>query len=145
MKGPSAVETSNSMLSSAGRSPASWPPSACIHWTYSGRVIRTRLALRAYDINTYKNVTQEIFKHETIKGFYKGMKPNLAGILIYKGSSFFIYENLLTSIKQRQLLTKSFAQQFAASAIAATAGQFLTYPFDVIKRKYMVIKDREQQ
>lgn len=103
------------------------------------------MALRAYDINTYKNVILEIFKHETIKGFYKGMKPNLAGILIYKGSSFFLYENLLASIKQRKLLTKSFAQQFVASAIAATAGQFLTYPFDVIKRKYMVIKDREKQ
>jgi len=108
-------------------------------------VIRTRLALRAYDLNTYKTVVSEIFKHETIKGFYRGMKPNLAGILIYKGSSFFLYENLLASIKEKNLFSKSFAQQFAASAIAATAGQFLTYPFDVIKRKYMVIKDREKQ
>ena len=77
--------------------------------------------------------------------FFKGLQSNVAGIIIYKGSSFFIYENMLAALKRDGRVTSSTSQQFLASGTAAIAGQFVTYPLDVIKRKYMVIKDRQKQ
>lgn len=60
---------------------------------------------------------------------------HLIGAVIYKGYGFFFYENTKNNImnfkyiKNRQLLI------FLSGSLAGVLAQFISYPFDVMKKK----------
>lgn len=108
-------------------------------------LLRTRMALRANDLSAYRTLVTELVRNEGFAGFFKGLGPNLSGMFIYKGISFFFYENLSSYIIQNRWISRSHFREFVAAALAAIWGQTLTYPFDVIKRRYMVLRDRQHQ
>lgn len=108
-------------------------------------LLRTRMALRINDLNIYKTMITNIYYQEGLKAFFRGLKPNIFGIFLYKGISFYFYENLVKKFKETNFLTKSHSQQFWAAGLASISAQIMTYPFDVIKRRYMVINDHEKK
>jgi len=103
------------------------------------------MALRINDLAAYRTLILSLIRHEGLAGFLKGLGPNVLGIFIYKGNSFFLYENLNRHIMQSKWIGKSYLREFASAAVAAISAQALTYPFDVIKRRYMVLRDRRHQ
>ena len=108
-------------------------------------LLRTRMALRINDFNVYKTLILEIYKNEGMKYFFRGLYPNLMGIFLYKGISFYFFENLLSHFTNTGIIQKSHFLQFVSAAIASLSAQIITYPFDVLKRRYMVIHDRINQ
>lgn len=108
-------------------------------------LLRTRMALRVNDFNIYKTLIKSIYVNEGFLAFFKGIQPNLFGVFLYKGISFFFYENILRLIGENNWIRKSHTRQFTAGAIASITAQIMTYPFDVLKRRYMVVKDRNYQ
>lgn len=103
------------------------------------------MALRANDFAGYRTVILEVFKNEGAQGLWKGLGPNVVGIFIYKGVSFLYYENLKVWIEQANWLGKSHFIEFVAAGIASITAQSMTYPFDVIKRRYMVQRERKHK
>jgi solute carrier family 25 phosphate transporter 23/24/25/41 len=75
--------------------------------------------------------------------FYRGFIPSSIGIFSYIGFNYAIYEFLrpmmiLYDTKSSQLGHPSFPGQVLCSATAALASQFLSYPFDLMRRRLQV-------
>lgn len=103
------------------------------------------MALRVNDFTAYRTLLSNLLQNEGIPGLFKGLGPNISGIFIYKGVSFFFYEHLKDWIHVTQYVAQSHFKEFVSAGIASISAQTLTYPFDVLKRRYMVQKDRQHQ
>ena len=108
-------------------------------------LIRTRMALRTNDLTYYTKMIRDIIRTEGFSAFFKGLQANMIGMFIYKGISFFYFENLLQAFKESQLIQYSGMQQGISAGLASLFAQFITYPFDILKRRYMVLMDNEKQ
>jgi hypothetical protein len=68
-------------------------------------------------------------------GFYRGYGAAACGILIYHGSSFFIFTKLKEKVKSN--FPNSYSKwyvDFALGGISAI-GQLIAYPFDVLRKR----------
>lgn len=112
--------------------PGSLAGATSVIFTYPFEVARTRLALQTHT-KYYLGIThafQTLFREEGIKGLFKGLVPTLQGIVIYSGVSFCIY------FSSKEILGhNSIGQHFMFGAVAGIIGQFVSYPFDVVRKR----------
>ena len=78
-------------------------------------------------------------KTEQVRGFYKGLPAGIIGVMLYKGTAFLCIEHFIARLESNTVLQSSWSRHALSSAIAATFAQLLSYPFDVIKRRSMVL------
>jgi solute carrier family 25 protein 42 len=112
--------------------------SSAVCVTYPLETLRARLAV---DIGGHKyrkgyiNAVRTITESSGVLSLYSGLKPTLAGIIPYAGTSFAVYETLKTD-------EMSFGKRFATGAIAGIVAQATTYPLDVVRRRMQVDPER---
>lgn len=83
-----------------------------------------------------------VFKLDGVKTMYNGLLPNILGVLAYKGFGFFTFEHM--KALQKNTHTPMYMDSFIAASIAGFAGQFVSYPMEIVKRKYMVISKKDK-
>lgn len=65
--------------------------------------------------------------------------------MIYKGYGFFFFENTKARIMNNQLITNRSALIFLSASIAGLMAQLISYPFDVLKKKFQATQENEKQ
>jgi len=112
-------------------------------------VVKTRLCLQ-YSITTEKMIDKskhytgmldafkKIFKHEGVKGFYKGFTPGLFGVS-HGAVQFMAYEELKTSYNQHRRLPidakLSSGEYLMFAAISKFFAAVTTYPYQVVRAR----------
>lgn len=123
--------------------------------TYPLDIVRTRLSIQTASITNlaehYRelgtkppgviSVMRQIYQTEGgLVGLYRGIVPTTMGVAPYVGLNFAVYESA------RELFTPSTASapgvlgKLAAGAIAGAVAQTVTYPFDVLRRRFQVVE-----
>ncbi len=89
---------------------------------------------------TYKgnnDALKKVLMKEGFLGFYNGYGAAAIGILIYHGCSFFIFTKQKERIKkQNRAVANKWYVDLSLGALSS-AGQFVAYPFDVLRRRMM--------
>lgn len=100
------------------------------------------MATRAYDYTKAHQMMYRVFKVDGIRTMYNGLLPSMIGVLVYKGFGFYMFENLRSL--QKVINMPKYLDSFFAAGAAGFIGQLISYPADVVKRKYMVmgLKDK---
>lgn len=109
---------------------------------YPLEFVRTRMATRTYDHTKASTMVTNLVKKDGLRTVYNGLLPNVAGVLLYKGFGFYTFENL--KVLQQSLHMPKFLDSFIAASIAGLAGQILSYPAEIVKRKYMVVAQKDK-
>jgi hypothetical protein len=67
------------------------------------------------------------------------------GAVIYKGYGFFFYENIKSHFLDNSIIKNRPILLFISGSMAGVFAQFLSYPFDVIKKKLQATQDNKTQ
>ncbi|KAF7559224.1 hypothetical protein G7046_g4946 [Stylonectria norvegica] len=114
-------------------------------FVYSLDYARTRLANDAKNaksggdrqFNGLVDVYRKTLASDGIAGLYRGFMPSVAGIIVYRGLYFGMYDSLKPVV-----LTGSLANNFFASFIlgwvVTTGAGIASYPLDTIRRRMMM-------
>ncbi|KAG6622156.1 Mitochondrial Carrier (MC) Family [Phytophthora cinnamomi] len=110
-------------------------------------VVRGRLTVQQY-YNANRPSTgildcaRSIRDKEGLRGFYRGFVPASLGVFTYIGCNFALYESLRpvfvlydTEDTSNQLGHPSVPGQILCATTASMGSQFISYPFDVIRRR----------
>jgi hypothetical protein len=88
-----------------------------------------------FSYNSYSQAINKIYKAEGVRGFYRGYFCSVIGIIVYHGCSFFIFTRIKEFIKDNYPhLFRLWYVDFLVGAVSS-AGQFVAYPFDMIKKR----------
>jgi solute carrier family 25 protein 42 len=107
--------------------------SAAVCVTYPLENLRARLAvdLEARYSRGYIEAVRNIARSDGFLSLYSGLRPTLAGIIPYAGTSFAVYETLKSE-------EANYGRRLLIGAIAGFIAQATTYPLDVIRRRMQV-------
>lgn len=101
------------------------------------------MAIRRNDgIKSYLELVKGISNNRGSYGFFQGMGVNSVGIIIYKGFGFMFYENIYSNIQNNGLIRNKYISEAIAAPIGSAIGQFIAYPFDMLKRNFMVSNEK---
>ena len=100
------------------------------------------MATRAYDHTKAHKMMASVVKLDGIRTMYNGLLPNIFGVLAYKGFGFYTFENLKVLTKEVNM--PRHLDSFIAASIAGFIGQLLSYPMEIVKRKYMVVSQKDK-
>ena len=119
---------------------------------YPLEVIKTRMSIKELSSHSMLKISRNTIKSEGLSGLYKGCLPAFMGIIVYKGFGFTCFESiknyltLLGEASQYQGFIKNQHQiNWISGALGGTMGQVMSYPLDVVKKKMMVISERQIQ
>lgn len=111
-------------------------------------VIKVRMeAPQTNHYNSLKHAMQKIYTDEGVKGFYKGLSPNLMRDIPYAGLAYAFYVQylgILRAIKgmeNEEIKYESIT--FFAGCLAGFSSAVLTQPFDIIKTRLMFAHVKE--
>lgn len=117
--------------------------------TYPMDLVRTRLSVQTAAIGKIRFADTrkppgmwrsmvDIYRHEGgLRGLWRGLIPTTLGVAPYVSINFATYEYLRKRfVKNRKEL--SAGQTLVAGALSGTFAQTLTYPFDVLRRRFQV-------
>ncbi|XP_065830281.1 calcium-binding mitochondrial carrier protein SCaMC-2-like [Oscarella lobularis] len=105
---------------------------------YPMEVLKTRLALRK--TGQYKGIAdaaRSILQTEGIRSFYRGLLPNLLGVIPYAGVDLTIYETLKNRWVHRHSASDrpSVTVLLLCGAISCTCGQLASYPLALVRTR----------
>lgn len=83
-----------------------------------------------------------VLRRDGFKTMYNGLLPNIFGVLAYKGFGFYAFENL--KAMQKSMHIPKHLDSFIAASIAGFIGQLVSYPMEIVKRKYMVVSQKDK-
>jgi len=83
-------------------------------------------------------MVKNTFKIEGKGAFYNGVIPAIIGVSLYKGIGFMMFEYIQPLMK-KHTNNNSFVSNFLGGGFSAVCSQFISYPFDIIKKKYQAI------
>ncbi|TDL26115.1 ATP:ADP antiporter [Rickenella mellea] len=111
-------------------------------FVYSLDYARTRLANDAKSggarqFNGLIDVYRKTLATDGIAGLYRGFIPSIAGICVYRGFYFGLYDSLKPSLLVGPL-QGSFVASFILGWGVTTAAGLASYPFDTIRRRMMM-------
>ena len=127
---------------------------ASVAVTYPLDIVRTRLSIQTASIPNLKEhyaslgqkppgivqVTKQIYRTEGgIFGLYRGIIPTTMGVAPYVGINFAVYEYVRELFISPGEADPSALGKLASGAIAGAVAQTLTYPFDVLRRRFQVV------
>ncbi|KAF3006372.1 hypothetical protein G7054_g5850 [Neopestalotiopsis clavispora] len=114
-------------------------------FVYSLDYARTRLANDAKNakgggdrqFNGLVDVYRKTLASDGIAGLYRGFAPSVAGIVVYRGLYFGMYDSLKPVLLVGPL-ANSFAASFALGWGVTTGAGIASYPLDTIRRRMMM-------
>jgi hypothetical protein len=87
---------------------------------------------------TYKNNIEafsKIFKNEGFLGFYRGYIASICGIVVYHGTSFFVFTSVKQWVKEHNPDNyKVWYIDFLCGGLSS-CGQVFGYPIDIIRKR----------
>lgn len=119
---------------------------------YSLDYARTRLASDAKSsvkgggerqFNGILDVYKKTLKSDGILGLYRGFTPSVAGIVVYRGLYFGVYDSLKPVVLVGGLQGNFFAS-FALGYVVTTGSALAAYPLDTIRRRMMMTSGTKQ-
>lgn len=105
------------------------------------------MALREMSKFSLKEICKNTYKKEGITGFYKGVRPALLGIIIYKGFGFSSYEFIYKMLAHLHIDENrlNFISGASAGLFAQVSKKkfflkifLVSYPFDILKKRAQV-------
>jgi solute carrier family 25 phosphate transporter 23/24/25/41 len=69
---------------------------------------------------------------------YRGIVPTVAGVAPYVGLNFMVYEMARTQFTVEGQKDPSAVGKLAAGAVSGAVAQTITYPFDVLRRRFQI-------
>jgi solute carrier family 25 (adenine nucleotide translocator) protein 4/5/6/31 len=113
-------------------------------FVYSLDYARTRLANDAKNaksggdrqFNGLIDVYRKTLASDGIAGLYRGFMPSVAGIIVYRGLYFGMYDSFKPLLPKN--LENSFLASFALGWCVTTAAGIAAYPLDTIRRRMMM-------
>ena len=115
-------------------------------FVYSLDYARTRLANDAKStkvgggerqFNGLVDVYRKTLASDGIAGLYRGFMPSVAGIIVYRGLYFGMYDSLKPVVLSGNL-SNSFLASFALGWCVTTGAGIAAYPLDTIRRRMMM-------
>ncbi|OLL22099.1 putative mitochondrial carrier [Neolecta irregularis DAH-3] len=116
--------------------------------TYPLDITRTRLSIQTATIshNVPKSqipgmiaVMKQLYLNEGgIMALYRGVWPTLIGVAPYVGINFAVYEAIRTWMTPEGQLEPSAAGKLVSGALSGTFAQTMTFPADVLRRRFQV-------
>ena len=112
--------------------------------------MRTRLSIQSASFSTLQRAQGEklpgmwtLLKnmHQTEGGLpalYRGILPTVAGVAPYVGLNFMVYELARTQFTPEGQKDPSAIGKLGAGAVSGAVAQTITYPFDVLRRRFQV-------
>lgn len=126
--------------------------------TYPLDLVRTRLSIQTANLKNLqkskaKSIVKppgvwellcKIFREEgNIKGLYRGVWPTSLGVVPYVAINFAVYEQLKEFMPNSKVNGRSTWNEnvckLLIGAISGGASQTLTYPFDLLRRRFQVL------
>ena|SRR5437667_3631872 len=124
--------------------------------TYPLDITRTRLSVQSSSLVTIRSPSEikklpgmfptivQIYRSEGgIQALYRGLVPTVLGVAPYVGLNFAVYEHvrkLATPIGQDN---PTAVGKLIAGGISGAVAQSITYPMDVLRRRFQVLLPRE--
>jgi solute carrier family 25 (adenine nucleotide translocator) protein 4/5/6/31 len=113
-------------------------------FVYSLDYARTRLANDAKSakkggerqFNGLIDVYRKTLASDGIAGLYRGFMPSVAGIIVYRGLYFGMYDSIKPILPEN--LRGSFLANFALGWCVTTGAGIAAYPLDTIRRRMMM-------
>ena len=99
---------------------------------------RARAVMAVTKVADYRNmkvVFSRSVKEEGYLSLYRGITPNLLGIVLYSGVGFCTFEHLKLVWSKGNEYGPSLPLRFISGAIAGLLGQFVAYPLDTVRRR----------
>ncbi|KAH7410289.1 mitochondrial carrier domain-containing protein [Phaeosphaeria sp. MPI-PUGE-AT-0046c] len=118
--------------------------------TYPLDIVRTRLSIQSASFSTLKReegqklpgmwtLLVNMYKTEGgIPALYRGIIPTVAGVAPYVGLNFMVYEIARTQFTPEGQKDPSALGKLAAGAVSGAVAQTITYPFDVLRRRFQI-------
>lgn len=114
-------------------------------FVYSLDYARTRLSVDAKNaakggqrqFNGLIDVYKKTLATDGVRGLYRGFLPSIAGICVYRGTYFGLYDSLKPVLLTGSL-EGNFAASFALGYIVTTVAGLSAYPMDTIRRRMMM-------
>jgi len=109
--------------------------------TYPTEFVRTRMAIQRGDLarSTLLETIQRIHAKEGFKAFFRGMVPSFLGMIPYKGTGFLMFHLMKDKLKEHSPhLAHNKGFDFIFGSIAGLVSQFVSYPFDTVRKKMQV-------
>lgn len=113
-------------------------------FVYSLDYARTRLANDAKnakggdrEFNGLVDVYKKTLKSDGIAGLYRGFGPSVAGIVVYRGLYFGLYDSL-KPIVLTGALEGNFLASFLLGWVVTTGSGIASYPLDTVRRRMMM-------
>lgn len=114
-------------------------------FVYSLDYARTRLANDAKaakgggdrEFNGLVDVYKKTLKSDGIAGLYRGFGPSVAGIVVYRGLYFGLFDSLKPIVLTGSL-EGNFLASFLLGWVVTTASGIASYPLDTVRRRMMM-------
>lgn len=119
--------------------------------TYPLDIVRTRLSIQSASFEKLgaKNAHRKLpgmwqtmvmmyTKEGGLAALYRGLLPTVAGVAPYVGLNFMIYESLRQALTPEGQANPSSIGKLIAGAGAGAMAQSLTYPLDVLRRRFQI-------
>lgn len=117
--------------------------------TYPLDIVRTRLSIQTASITSADKtkippgmltVMKTIYRTEGgVKALYRGIIPTTMGVAPYVGLNFAVYEKMREFVTPDGQDNPSALGKLSSGAISGAVAQTLTYPFDVLRRRFQVL------
>jgi solute carrier family 25 phosphate transporter 23/24/25/41 len=118
--------------------------------TYPLDIVRTRLSIQSASFSTLKRESGQKLPgmwalltnmYKTEGGFpalYRGIIPTIAGVAPYVGLNFMVYEMARTKFTPEGRSDPTAIGKLGAGAVSGAVAQTITYPFDVLRRRFQI-------
>ncbi|CCG84836.1 protein of unknown function [Taphrina deformans PYCC 5710] len=118
--------------------------------TYPLDITRTRLSIQCADLSNLSRadrqslpgmwtIMKDIYRNEGgMLGLYRGIMPTIYGVAPYVGLNFAVYESVRKRFSTLEGGEPTALEKLASGAISGAVAQFMTYPFDVLRRRFQV-------
>ena len=118
--------------------------------TYPLDIVRTRLSIQSASFSNLQRKSGEklpgmwallvnMYKTEGgLPALYRGILPTVAGVAPYVGLNFMVYEIARTQFTREGQKDPSAIGKLAAGAVSGAVAQTITYPFDVLRRRFQI-------
>ncbi|KAF2834997.1 mitochondrial carrier [Patellaria atrata CBS 101060] len=118
--------------------------------TYPLDIVRTRLSIQSASFATLSSQGREklpgmwrllvlMYKTEGgITALYRGIIPTVAGVAPYVGLNFMTYEAMRQYFTPKGQDNPGQLGKLGAGAVAGAVAQSITYPFDVLRRRFQI-------
>ncbi|CAN6617193.1 mitochondrial carrier protein Leu5p [Trichomonascus vanleenenianus] len=118
--------------------------------TYPLDIVRTRLSILTADIGKHHarlnqvpgmwTVMKQIYRNEGgMRALYRGFIPTTMGVAPYVGLNFCVYESMRRWVTPADAKEPGPLGKLFSGAASGAIAQTLTYPFDVLRRRFQVV------